>query len=159
MASQRWFDGSGRALPEAWHGARIFSDYGRDNHALVQLNHYALGAMESFLVKCDRGRANRETGAFDMGYWVDRNFCDVEDGSILALGAAAAPLRAALAADPVLAPLHAAAVAWRRARFRQLMREEPWRAFFGRLLMTPPTRALTRDEAEPVLRHTRRAES
>ena len=87
---------------------RLFSDYRQDNYQLVQLNHYALGAMESYLVKCDRGRANREASAFDMGYWVERNLCDVVDTSIAALDSSA--LRAALHADPVLVPLHHAAV-------------------------------------------------
>jgi hypothetical protein len=157
MAEQRWYDGSGRRLGEKFHTSRVFSDFGQDNFGLVQLNHYALGAMESYVVKCDRGRANREASAFDMGYWVERNFCTVEDDAIDALAPAREAIRAELLADPVLAGLHAQAVAWRRARFEALMTEEPWRALFGRLLMTPPTRALSRAEAAPVLAHALRA--
>ncbi len=82
----RWFDGSGREMPPS---NRLFSDYRQDNYQLVQLNHYALGSMESYLVKCDRGRANREASGFDMGYWVERNLCQVEDRSILQLDSAA----------------------------------------------------------------------
>lgn len=155
LANQRWFDGSGRALPASFHTGRIFSDFGQDNYRLVQLNHYALGAMESYVVKCDRGRANREASAFDMGYWVERNFCAEEDRTILALDSR--HLREALRGDPVLARLHAAAVDWRRARFATLMQQEPWRALFGRLLMTPPTRPLDRAEAELILCHARAA--
>lgn len=150
LAAQRWFDGSGRPLPAAFHTGRVFSDFGRDNYRLAQLNHYALGAMESYLVKCDRGRANRDASAFDMGYWVDRNFCDAEDRSILALAPRVGPLRADLAADPQLADLHTRAVAWRKARFARLMADEPWRALFGRLQMTPPSRALTAAEARAI---------
>lgn len=138
----RWFDGSGR---EVALGQRLFSDYRQDNYRLVQLNHYALGAAESYLVKCDRGRANREASAFDMGYWVERNLCEAEDRSILALDAGG--LRVELRGDPVLGPLHAQAVAWRQARFAALMAEEPWRALFGRLLMTGPSRSLGPAEA------------
>jgi hypothetical protein len=151
IADQRWFDGSGRLLPPSFHTTRIFSDFRRDNYALVQLNHYALGSMEGYLVKCDRGRANRESAGLDMGYWVERNFSQVEDSSILGLESAA--LRAALRADAVLGPLHAKAVAWRQTRFQQLMAEEPWRALFGRLLMTPPTRALSAEEAALIWQH------
>ena len=151
LATARWFDGSGRVLPDVFKRQRIFSPFGRDNYALAQLNHYALGAMESYLVKCDRGRANREATGFDMGYWVDRNFCDAEDRSILALAPQAAALRGDLAADPVLADLHGRAVAWRRARFATLMTEEPWRALMGRLMMAPPTRPLTRAAAERLI--------
>jgi hypothetical protein len=33
------------------------------------------------------------------------------------------------------------------------MQDEAWRALFGRLLMTPPSRALSAAEAAPLLRH------
>ena len=148
---QRWFDGAGRELPKTFHTTRLFSDFGHDNHALVQLNHYALGSMEGYLVKCDRGRAVRADSPMDMGYWVDRNFNQAEDHSVLVLDSRA--LRDALQSDPLLGPLHAAAFAWREQRVSQLLRDESWRALFGRLLMTPPTRALGRDEADLVRRH------
>lgn len=139
--SPRWFDGSGREVTDdLGRGARPFSDYRRDNYGLVQLNHYPLGSMESYLVKADRGRANREAGPFDLGYWIERNLCEVEDRSILGLDLA--PELAALMADPVLARLHAQAVAWRHERFAALMADEDWRGLFGRLLMAGPSRAL-----------------
>ncbi|WP_426031004.1 glycosyltransferase family 2 protein [Cypionkella sp. TWP1-2-1b2] len=147
----RWFDGSGRPLPADFPQARIFSDYTRDNYQLVQLNHYALGSMQNYLVKADRGRANRDASGFDMSYWVERNFSEVEDRSILKLNSA--PLRAELMADPILGPLHHQAVAWRQARFETLMQQEPWRALFGRLLMTPPSQVLQPERARHVLRH------
>ena len=61
-------------------------------------------------------------------------------------------LRQALHDDPVLGPLHQAAVAWRQARFRQLMQEDEWRSFYGQLLMAGPTRVLDRAEAESIWR-------
>jgi hypothetical protein len=146
--SPRWFDGSGRELGAAFQTQRIFSDFGQDNYGLAQLNHYALGAMESYVVKCDRGRANRDSSTFDMGYWVERNFCAVEDKSILALPSAG--LRAELMADETLAGLHRAAVLWRKKRFAALMAQEPWRALFGRLMMAQPTRVLTAAESRLI---------
>jgi hypothetical protein len=143
-----WMDGSGRRLDAAFQTQRIFSDFGQDNYGLVQLNHYALGAMESYVVKCDRGRANRDASVFDMGYWVERNFCDVEDRTILGLPSGG--LRADLLADAVLGGLHRAAVAWRQQRFTALMRQEPWRALFGRLMMARPTRVLSREESRLI---------
>jgi Glycosyl transferase family 2 len=143
-----WRDGAGRILPPAFQTQRIFSDLGQDNYALAQLNHYALGAMESYVVKCDRGRANRDSSTFDMGYWVERNFSNVDDTSIRALPSA--HLRDDLLADRQLGSLHSTAVAWRQARFRSLMTQEPWRALYGRLLMTPPTRVLTAAESRQI---------
>ncbi len=144
-----WFDSAGRAL--AGGPQRIFSALGAVNHSLAQLNHYALGSMEGYLVKAARGRANRDASAFDLGYWVERNLNHVEDRSILSLPSA--PLRQALLADPVLGPLHEAGQAWRKARFAALMQDEPWRALFGRLLMAAPSRALTAAQARLVWSH------
>lgn len=148
---QVWYDGAGRRYPAA--PERIFSPLGQANCTLAQVNHYAIGSMEGYLVKCDRGRANRDQAGFDLGYWVDRNFSQVEDRSALRVDAA--PLRAALHADPVLSRLHAAAFRWRRDRFVALMAEEHWRGLFGRLLMAPPTRILTPDEARLVWQYAR----
>jgi hypothetical protein len=147
----RWFDGAGRALGTAFQTARIFSDFGQDNYHLAQLNHYALGAMESYVVKCDRGRANRDSSTFDMGYWIERNFCAVTDDSISRLPSGA--LRADLLGDPVLGDLHRAAVQWRHQRFSALMAQEPWRALFGRLLMAQPTRVLTAEQSRLIWDH------
>ena len=148
MAGQRWFDGSGRALPVAFRKGRIFSDVGRETGALVQLNHYPLGAVESFVLKRDRGRGVHADGGLDVGYWVERNFNAIEDRSILKLDSTG--LRAGLHADHVLGDLHRAAVTWRQDRFRALMQEDAWRSLYGQLLMAGSTRVLTRDEAESI---------
>lgn len=148
MAGQVWYDGSGRKLPARFHTTRIFTDPGQDCFGLAQLNHYALGAMESFVVKSDRGSVFPGVTSLKMDYWVDRNFCDVEEKSIHALISRA--LRDELYADPVLGPLHRAAVKWRKARFQTLMAEESWRALYGRLLITPPSIALPREAAEAI---------
>ena len=144
----QWFDGSGRALGQAFQTQRILSDLGQDNYALAQLNHYALGAMESYVVKCDRGRANRDASVYDMGYWIERNFCDVSDTAISALPSG--DVRADLMSDPALCALHQAAVGWRKNRFAALMAQEPWRALFGRLMMAQPTRVLSLAESRLI---------
>jgi len=148
MAGQVWYDGSGRRLADRFHTARIFTDPGQDCFQLAQMNHYALGAMESFVVKSDRGSVFPGVTSLKLDYWVDRNFSAVEDRSIQALDSRG--LREGLQADPVLGPLHRAAVAWRKARFLALMEQEPWRDLYGRLLMTPPTRVLPKALAETI---------
>lgn len=146
MASQRWFDGSGRELPEIYRRNRIFSAFGQDNYRLVQVNHYALGAMESYVLKCDRGRANRDAATFDMAYWVERNLTTAEDTSIMALSDQTRPLREELRSDRVLGPLHKQAVDWRHQRFAALMADENYRSLLGRMMMTPPSRPLSGEE-------------
>lgn len=150
MARQRWFDGSGRELPAVFHQRRIFSNLGRNNHALVQLNHYPLGALESFVLKRDRGRAVHADGGLDAGYWVERNFDTEEDDTILALDSRAG--RSELHRDPMLSAMHDAAVDWRHSRFRALMADDAWRSLYGQILMAGPTRVLTREEAESIWR-------
>jgi hypothetical protein len=148
MAEQRWFDGSGRALPSAFHTNRIFTDVGRSSHTMVQLNHYPLGAIESFVLKCDRGRAVHADGGLNAGYWVERNFNTVEDRSIQALDSRA--FRSELHGDAILGPLHRAAVDWRHDRFTSLMQDDAWRSLYGQLLLAGPTRVLSREEAESI---------
>jgi hypothetical protein len=117
------------------------------------LNHYALGSMHDYLVKCDRGRANREGTPFDMGYWIDRNFSDQEDRSILRMTPASEPILQDLLSDSVLAAMHDTALVWRRERAMQLLREEPWRALLGRMMMAPPSRCLDPEQARTIREH------
>lgn len=159
LAQARWFDGEGRRLRPDFARKRVFSDFGRSNTGLVQLNHYALGAMESFLLKADRGRAVHSDDLLGLDYWVERNFSTDPDPSIGALAAPTARFRAMLADDPELAALHAAAVQWRKARFEDLMQQERFRDLFGRLLMTPPSRPVTARSAQALMRHASRADT
>ncbi|MCY1125835.1 glycosyltransferase family 2 protein [Frigidibacter sp. RF13] len=147
LSRQRWFDGSGRELPADFHSARLFSPFGQDNYGLVQLNHYALGAMEDYVLKCDRGRANRSASAFDLSYWVERNLCAVEDRALVDRFPAAGSLRDELRADPLLADLEKRAQTWRSNRLRQLMSEEAYRSLLGRLMMAPHSRLLSERES------------
>ena len=157
LAEARWYDGEGRALESTFRTRRIFSPYGRPNHALAQLNHYPLGAMESFVLKADRGRAVHSDHMLGLDYWVERNWNDAEDTSIHRYAAVTDRLRAELMADEELAALHAQAVAWRKDRFDALMLEEPYRALFGRLLMAGPSRPVTPQAARFLTSHANRA--
>jgi hypothetical protein len=148
MDRMHWVDGSGNALPREMRTRGMFLDPRQDRYRLVQLNHYALGAVESFVVKADRGNSFANGEPLNLDYWTDRNLAEDEDASVLELDSRA--LRAELAADPVLGPLHARAVAWRHERFRSLMTEERWRALYGRLLMAGPSRVLNREEAQSI---------
>ena len=152
LTKARWFDGSGRELGDGFRTSRLYADYGRDNYRLAQLNHYALGSAQDFILKADRGRANRESSAADTGYWVERNFSTDEDRSIQRTAALSTPLRAELLADPVLGPLHQAALDWRHARFAALMQDEAMRALYGRLLLAGPSQPLSEERARNIWR-------
>ncbi|WP_108837648.1 glycosyltransferase family 2 protein [Tateyamaria sp. Alg231-49] len=155
----RWFDGHGRALDAQFKTKRIFSNFAQSNYGLVQLNHYPLGAIESYVVKVDRGRVNRTDATLGADYWIERNFNTDIDTSIRRYDRARDEILKILRADQAIATLHDDAVAWRKARFETLMEQEPNRALFGRLLLTPPAQPLSVQEAQFVLRYARKASS
>lgn len=152
IADARWFDGEGRALDDQFKTRRIFSNFGQSNYALAQLNHYPLGALESYVLKADRGRAVHSEDTLGLDYWIERNWNTDEDTTILRMADRSAQERQALASDAVQA-LHERAVAWRKARFDQLMQQEPFRALFGRLLMAPPSQPVTKRAAQFMVRY------
>ncbi|SPF80497.1 glycosyltransferase family 2 protein [Pseudoprimorskyibacter insulae] len=157
LSDARWFDCMGHELDDSFKTKRIFSNYGRNNYKLAQLNHYPLGAMESYILKADRGRAVHNEHDLGMDYWVERNFNTDEDTSVLALKDQVAAIRSELAGDAQLSHMHARAVEWRRERFDQLMMEEPNRALFGRLVMAPPSRPLSPKAAQFLIRYAHKA--
>ncbi len=151
----RWFDSQGRELDPRLRTQGTFSPFGRVNYGLAQLNHYPLGAMESFIVKRDRGRAVHGDQTLGLDYWTERNWCQVEDSSIRAADPLAAPHLARLRSDGALMRLHDAAVHWRKRRFETLMQQEEVRALFGRLLLSPPARVVSPDDARRLFAFTR----
>lgn len=155
----RWFNGNGEELEEQFKTRRIFSNYGRDNYKMAQMNHYALGAMESYVLKADRGRAVHSDHMLDIDYWVERNFNQAEDTSIASLGKERAALLAEMKTDPELHALHKQAVKWRKTRFDDLMEQEPFRALFGRLMMTPPSNLVSQNGARFMIQYANRARS
>lgn len=152
MGAQAWFDGAGRRLPAQIHRKGVFLPPGLDRHTLAQLNHYPLGSALDYILKCDRGRANREAPALDMAYWVERNFNSQRDDTIEALGPARRALAGGLRADPALVALEQAALAWRARRTAQLLRQDEWRDHLVRLLIAGPTRPLDGTRAAFVAR-------
>lgn len=146
----RWFDCEGRELDDQFKTRRIFSNYGRPNYRFAQLNHYPLGSMENFIVKADRGRAVHSDHMLDVDYWVERNFNTDTDTSIHRMAQATRTHHDILSADATVAALHEAAVQWRKHRFARLMEQEPFRALFARLLMTPPSRPIAPESARTL---------
>lgn len=157
LSAARWFDGEGRALDDKFKTGRIFSNYGRSNYRLVQLNHYPLGAMESYVVKADRGRAVHSDHMLGLDYWTERNFSNEEDKSIHRLAPLSQPILSALHGDETLVSLHKAAAQWRKERFDALMLQEPFRALFGRLLMAAPARPVHPNAARFLISYANRA--
>ena len=156
LDAARWFDCEGRALGERFKTRQLFSPFGRPNYRLAQINHYALGAMESYVLKADRGRAVHSDHLLGLDYWTERNWCLEEDLSISRYAQARAEAKARLMGDSALVELDRKAIAWRHARFDMLMEKEPFRALFARLLMAPPARAIPPSAAKFLHGYARR---
>lgn len=138
----QWFSGSGEALPSAFKTKQLFSDYTQDNYKLAQVNHYALGAMQSFILKAMRGHSGSSYQGLNMDYWCDRNFCQEEDKTIQRHNTALMGEIERLRGDAKIAKLHDKAVAWRHDSFAKAMKDEEYRALMGRLLITPPSQPM-----------------
>jgi hypothetical protein len=159
LAGLVWVDGNGQRLPKLYRDPPpmlgIATDPNRGSYGLAQLNHYPLGSMESFLVKADRGKPNRQANPIDMTYWVARNTCAVEDRTILGIWDRCAARLDALRADPDLSRLHRDGVAWRRRRIEELLSQEAPLMLFKAMLLSPPPRPIAPDEARTLIRYVR----
>lgn len=118
MPEGAWVDDTGNPVPRVM--GTVLPKVVR-RYALAQVNHYALGSVESFVVKSDRGKPNHLDQGIGLEYWLDRDFDECEDRSILRHAPALRAEMDALLADPELARLHRAGVEWRRRRFAELM--------------------------------------
>ncbi|OYU17725.1 MAG: glycosyl transferase family 2 [Rhodobacteraceae bacterium PARR1] len=90
----------------------------------VQLNHYALRSRESFLIKRQRGRALHVDRSIGLNYWVRHDWHLNTDRSILRQVPRTWAMKAKLLEDPVLAKLHADALAWHLAKAAELRATE-----------------------------------
>ncbi len=79
---------------------------------VAQVNHYATKSLESFLIKCARGRANHNTHKLGFDYWDRHNRTSITDLSIARYDEAKAQYREAMLADKKLAKLQLDAVIW-----------------------------------------------
>ncbi|WP_322894622.1 MULTISPECIES: glycosyltransferase family 2 protein [unclassified Yoonia] len=135
-----WVDDNGQTLGRVRGTVMLHKE---SRYGLAQVNHYALGSAESFLVKCDRGKPNHADQAIDLAYWLDRNFNEVEDTTILRHADATVAGVASLMADPVIAQLHAASVTWRKDRIAALMLQSDYFYLMARIIQSGPTKALS----------------
>ena len=108
-------------------------------YGVAQINHYALGSIESFLVKVMRGKANHSNDPIDLAYWIDRNFNTVEDRTILRHRDAVDDGIAILRRDPEINRLHIQGVNWRKRRIAEMLQDTDTFYFSSRLMQLGST--------------------
>ncbi|CUH77024.1 glycosyltransferase family 2 protein [Tropicibacter naphthalenivorans] len=119
-ASVKWVNGSGVDMTDAFIKNGWRSSQRSIGYDLVQLNHYALRSLDSFLVKRQRGRALHVDRTIGLNYWVRMDWNDNRDVTIQRNIPRVRAAVADLLADPVLADLHARGLAWHQARAETL---------------------------------------
>ena len=116
-----WRRPCGRFLGPNDNKTRPETEFGYD---VAQLNHYAVGSVDGFLVKKDRGRANHWRHDLGLDYW--RRLCrggETDASAHRWLEATKAEVTRLLE-DPVLQKLQKEAVAWRRDRIAALRKDQ-----------------------------------
>ena len=149
MAAGHWVDGNGAALTAVPGTVQPTLE---PRYQLAQINHYALGSMESFLVKVARGKPNHSTDPIDLAYWSDRNLNTVFDDRVLRHGPDVKARVAQMLADPAVAQLHDAGVAWRKAKIKALLLTSEGFYMMARLRQMPPTPVHSAADQEMLFR-------
>lgn len=137
-----WTDGSGQAVPRKFllneTDGRVFGYRAAGARDYATLNHYALRSLDSYIVKIDRGDANRNFRFFDDTYWRERNDAAYADPTIQRH---LPKLRAeidTLKALPGIADAHARCVENHRAAIARLLAQDEYAATRAQLLAASP---------------------
>lgn len=79
-----WVNGGGTELPFEVRSKPNLKTMNNEyvDHSLVQLNHYAVRSMKTFLAQADRGNANHAGSPAGLKYWRNHNVNPVKDTSI-----------------------------------------------------------------------------
>lgn len=147
--TQDWVDDNGDPVGRLG-GTLLTSTAPR--YGLAQINHYALGSVEGFLVKVDRGKPNHSSEQTGLDYWIDRDLNDVDDRRILRHADATDRSLAELLADPVLAQINRDAIDWRFRRIKRLMLHPDSLYLYSRIRQCGPTRLLAVSDQRVMLR-------
>jgi len=137
-----WLDGAGDPLATKVPGSATLIPGVKNQYVLAQINHYAIGSAENFLVKRMRGKPNHTSEPIDLAYWIDRNFNAVEDNSIARVAPLSEPVLADFMADPFLREMHKHSIFWRRQQIARLIRDPEAFYLFARALQAGSSEVL-----------------
>jgi len=116
----KWVNGSGQPMKSDYADRGWRSDVKSIGYDLVQLNHYALRSLDSFLIKRQRGRALHVDRSVGLNYWIRMDWNDHEDRSIQRNLNRMTHHLNALKHDKKLTNLHKAGVEWHKAKAKEL---------------------------------------
>lgn len=102
--------------------------------SVVQVNHYAVRSVKSFILKRHRGRANHTGHTIGFDYWSRWNTGGEQDRSVARHRDALRDAVDELLQDPILHALHHAAVDIHRQRVEEVLQEPETKAVFDAIL-------------------------
>lgn len=133
-------NGSGQILPDSHKTGKWRSDRSSYGYDLVQLNHYAVRSVESFLIKRDRGRVNHMDHDQGLAYWQMMSHNHAPENSVQRHLARTRTAFEALLRDAELARLHTQAVTWHRTRIAALKKNADFARLFDAIVDEIATR-------------------
>lgn len=139
----KWVNGSGEPLGDEFINKATVTYGAKGGIELASINHYSVKSAKAFLAKTQRGLPNRSDKALDLGYWVDRNFNQVEETSITAKSAQTQAQMDLWCENPQVAQLHQAGLAWHIETAQSLLQDMEAVRLFTRIC------SLTRGDLAP----------
>jgi len=126
-----WRSPDGRKLSDPNTLTRPEREFG---YQVAQINHYAVGSVDGFLVKRDRGRVNHFRQTMEFDYWEKMCRGGEKDISILRHLDATRAEMGRILENPKVAELHHAGHAWRRKRITELRNDPEFIALREKIL-------------------------
>jgi FkbM family methyltransferase len=122
-----WLDGSGRPVSAFLEDDTLNGHDVRGSYELVSLDHYAVRALETYLVKMARGDVVVRGKQVSPRYWRLRNRADAETSRLDRQQPAFRAELARLMADPTLRALHESTCAAHAAKIARLLEDRRYR--------------------------------
>jgi hypothetical protein len=138
-----WVNGSGEALGREYLDKATVTYGANGGIDLACINHYSVKSAKAFLAKTRRGLPNRSDKGLDLGYWVDRNFNQIEDVTIQRSLAVTKQKMQVWLEDPMLGDLHRAGVLWHQNCAEDVLDDMEGVRLFSRIA------SLTRTDLNP----------
>ncbi len=124
------------------------TDYG---YAIAQMNHYAVRAVDPFLLKRDRGDVNFMANRLEVDYWARWCRGGTDDTSILRHVSGMKKELRELTKDPIVSHLHDAAMEFHQNRLRELLETSEYQEFKKQILGLSPENPKPEKQADTNL--------
>ena len=139
----KWVNGSGIVLGAEYLDKATVTYGANGGIELACINHYSVKSAKAYMAKTLRGLPNRSDKQLDLGYWVDRNFNQVEDVTIHRNLADTKEKIQSWLADKQLGDLHSAGVVWHQDCAQAVLEDMEGVRLFTRIA------SLTRSDLSP----------